>query len=67
MAERSNLIGTSAAAELLGVSQNRVRQLIVSGQIPAQRVGRTLVIRRKDVESFAAQPPGRPRHPRRVR
>jgi excisionase family DNA binding protein len=67
MAERSDLIGTSTAAELLGVSGNRIRQLIASGQLPAQRVGRTLVIQRKDVESLAEQPPGRPRHPRRLR
>ncbi len=33
MAEPSELIGTSKAAELLGVSQNRVRQLIASGQL----------------------------------
>ena len=66
MAEQNDLIGTSTAAELLGISQNRIRQLIASGQLPAQRVGRTFVIRRKDAESFAAQPPGRPRHPRRI-
>jgi excisionase family DNA binding protein len=63
----SDVVGSSKAAELLGVSQNRIRQLINAGQLPAQRVGRTFVIRRHDVDVFAALPPGRPRHPRRVR
>jgi excisionase family DNA binding protein len=67
MAEPSDLIGTSEAAEMLGVSQNRIRQLIASGQLPAERVGRSFVIRRPNLDAFAALPPGRPRHPRRVR
>lgn len=67
MAEQSDLVGTTKAAELLGVSENRIRQLINSGQLPAERIGRTFVIRRRDVEAFAALPPGRPRYPRRVR
>jgi excisionase family DNA binding protein len=67
MAEPSDLVGTSKAAELLGVSQNRVRQLINSGQLPANRVARTFVIRRADLDAFAALPRGRPRYPRRVR
>jgi excisionase family DNA binding protein len=67
MADGGKFIGTSTAADLLGVSPNRIRQLISSGQLPAERVGRTFVILRTDLDSFAAQPPGRPRHPRRIR
>jgi excisionase family DNA binding protein len=67
MARESDLVGTTKAAKLLGVSQNRVRQLVASGQLPAERIGRTFVIRLRDIEAFAAAPPGRPRHPRRVR
>jgi excisionase family DNA binding protein len=67
MGQPSDLIGTSEAAELLGVSPGRIRQLVQSGQLPAERVGRTLVIRRRDLDLFASQPPGRPRHARRVR
>jgi excisionase family DNA binding protein len=62
----SELVGTTEAATLLGISPNRVRQLIAKGQLPAIRVGRTFVIRRAEVKRFAAEPPGRPRHPRRV-
>jgi excisionase family DNA binding protein len=60
------LIGTTEAASILGVSQNRIRQLIAKGQLPAVRIGRTFVIRQNDLARFAAEPPGRPRHPRRV-
>jgi excisionase family DNA binding protein len=67
MAEQNHLVGTTKAAELLGVSQNRIRQLISSGQLPAERIGRTFVIRQGDLDAFAALPPGRPRYPRRVR
>ncbi len=62
----SDLIGTKEAADLLNISQNRVRQLVASHQLPAERIGRTIVLRRTDIESFAASPPGRPRHPRRA-
>jgi excisionase family DNA binding protein len=64
---QTDLIGTNTAAALLHVSQNRIRQLIVSGQLPAKRVGKTFVIRRRDIDAFGALPPGRPRHARRVR
>lgn len=67
MPQQGDLVGTSTAAELLGVSPNRIRQLVNSGQLPAQRIGRTFVIRRRDLDAFAALPPGRPRHARRVR
>jgi excisionase family DNA binding protein len=62
----SDLVGTKEAADVLNISQNRVRQLVATGQLPAERIGRTIVLRRKDIESFAALPPGRPRYPRRA-
>jgi excisionase family DNA binding protein len=62
----SELVGTTEAARILGVSPNRVRQLIAKDQLPAVRVGRTFVIRKAELERYAAQPRGRPRHPRRV-
>lgn len=67
MTKPNTLLGTKQAAELLGVSQNRIRQLISSAQLPADLVGRTFVILKQDVDAFAALPPGRPRYPRRVR
>jgi excisionase family DNA binding protein len=47
------------AAEMLGVSASRVHQLIENDQLPATRLhARAWVIRRKDVEAFAALPEG---------
>jgi excisionase family DNA binding protein len=56
------------AAELLGVSASRVQQLIENDQLPATRLhARAWVIRRKDVEAFAALPERTPGHPRTLR
>lgn len=58
-----SLIGSAEAAELLGVSRQRVAQLVDSGQLPAEPVGRNLILARASVEAFAARDrgPGRPR------
>ncbi len=61
------LLGTTAAAKELGVSPNRVRELIRKGQLPAERVGpRQYVIRRSTIERYKAAPLGRAHHPRRA-
>lgn len=56
------------AAELLGVSRQRVNQLAQDGKIPARHVaGRYWVLTRADVEVFKAKAKskgGRPRKPR---
>jgi excisionase family DNA binding protein len=45
---------TAEAAALLGYSdKSRVRQLVLSGKLPATRHGRDLVLRREDVLAFA--------------
>lgn len=51
------------AAALLGLSYSRVRVLIESGRLKAERLADMWVLRREDVEAFAAQPrrPGRPK------
>mgnify|MGYP006277221779 CR=1 FL=1 len=58
-----DLISTTEAAQIQGVVGSRIRQLILSGELPAQRVGRTWVLKRSDVESFKRKPRGgwRPR------
>lgn len=43
------LIGVSEAAERLGVSRQRVLQMIADGRMPAQRVGRSWSINEVDV------------------
>ena len=39
-----NALSTREVAALLGVTQRRVQQRIAAGEIPARRVGRTLII-----------------------
>jgi excisionase family DNA binding protein len=39
-----DLIGTAAAAEILGVSRQRIQQLANSGALPSQKIGRGLAI-----------------------
>ena len=57
------MLSTVEAAKLLGVSSIRVRNLIYDGALPAQKVGRSWVLREEDVmERLARHPgPGRPR------
>jgi len=50
------------AAEVIGVSGSRVRQLIRATELtPSRRVGGAYLIRRHEVERFAALPPSDPR------
>jgi excisionase family DNA binding protein len=57
-----DLIGTTEAAEILGLSTGRVRVLIKEGRFPGSRVvlGR-MMVPRKEVEAFKMQErrPGR--------
>lgn len=55
-----SLLGVVDAAGKLEVSSRRVRQLLASGQLPGQRVGRGWVIRRSDVEQLRRSGAGRP-------
>jgi excisionase family DNA binding protein len=57
------LVGVTVAAEELGLSPNRVRQLIKMERLPAQRIGREYAITRADLEAFKQldRPVGRPR------
>lgn len=62
------LLSTSEAAARLGVSRQRVTELVAHGQLRARRVGNRAVIERSAVEARrAARPgPGRPFSPRRA-
>jgi excisionase family DNA binding protein len=52
---------TKKAAEILGINDSRVRQLILSGRLPAKKIGRDWIIREKDLEKVINRKPGRPR------
>ena len=57
------LISTREAAEKLGISPIRVRQLIQEGKIEAARVGRDYVIDEKDLAGVRTYgKPGRPKN-----
>lgn len=47
-----DIISTAEAAKILGLTKGRIRQLLQSGEIKGQRVGRTWIIYRRDIEEF---------------
>ncbi|HEX9202839.1 MAG TPA: helix-turn-helix domain-containing protein [Vicinamibacteria bacterium] len=60
-------MSTGEAAASLGVSPNRIRQLVSSGQLPGSRIGRDWVIKGADVERYRTLPAGVKGRPRAVR
>jgi len=57
-----NLLTTEEAAERLGVTPARVRQLILSGQLPARKFAKVNMINARDLELVKNRPKvGRPR------
>ena len=64
MLEFMELITTAQAAERLGISPQRVFQLIQDGRLPAQKVGHSYVIDAVVLKSVRRKNPGRPRSKR---
>jgi excisionase family DNA binding protein len=62
----SEFIDVPGAARELGVVQSRVRSLIASGALPAEKLGSRWLLDRRDVAARLRQPtaPGRPLRPR---
>ena len=56
----SATLTTKEAAERLGVSPARVRQLVLSGDLPAEKFGRDLMIKEGDLKLVENRPMGRP-------
>lgn len=54
-------ITTQQAAERLGITARRVRQLIKAGHLTARRVGRDWLIDERSLRAVAVRTPGRPR------
>lgn len=54
------LLTTSGAAKVLGLSAKRVRELALSGRLRGRRLGRDWVFEADDVRAFARleRPPG---------
>jgi len=61
-------MSTAEAARALGVTADRVRRLVASGALRAQRIGGRYLVRRDDVEARidVGAPAGRPFSPRRA-
>lgn len=50
------LLTTSQAAEFLGVTPSRIRQLILENRLPAMKVGRDQLIKKDDLIAFSEIP-----------
>jgi excisionase family DNA binding protein len=55
------LLTTQQAAKRLGVSDARIRQLIIAGKLKAQHFGRQLAIDERDLTAMERRAPGRPK------
>lgn len=58
--EETKLLSVAEAAEKLGVTRARVNQFINENRLPAQRIGRSFVIREKDLSLVENRKTGRP-------
>lgn len=58
--KEANLLSVLEAAEKLGVSRWRVNQFINEGRLPAQKIGRSYVIKEGDLELVRKRKVGRP-------
>ena len=61
MENLTNRVTTKEAARILGVTDGRVRQMILKGQLRAQKFGRALTLSRSDVETLRGRKAGRPK------
>lgn len=64
MTEQTENITTNEAASVLGVTRQRVLQLIQGGRLRAEKFGNVYVIRRVDLNHIEALPMGRPPKPK---
>ncbi len=55
-----DLLSTREAAEILEISDARVRQLIYAGKLPSQKIGQMNLIKKSDLELIKDRKTGRP-------
>ena len=55
------MLSTKESAKILNVNNSRVRQLILSGRLPAKKLGRDWSIDKRDLENLRDRKPGRPK------
>lgn len=63
MLNKMTMLTTTQAADILGIKQARVRQLILANRLPAKKHGRDWIIRERDLELVRIRKVGRPRKP----
>lgn len=61
MENLTDRVTTKEAARILGVTDGRVRQMALKGQLRARRFGRALTFSRSEVESLRGRKAGRPK------
>jgi excisionase family DNA binding protein len=57
----SDYVSVNEAAEIKGVTRQRILQYINDGRLPAQKFADVYMIRRQDLNAVELKPPGRPR------
>jgi excisionase family DNA binding protein len=55
------LLTTKDAAEKLGISEGRVRTLIINGRLPAEKFGKAHMIKESDLKLVENRKAGRPK------
>ncbi len=56
------ILTVKQAAEILRISDRRVRQLILEGRLPATKFTNAWMIKKKDLEKVQDRKPGRPKN-----
>lgn len=59
-----NLLSVTQAAKVLGITRQRVHDLIKNGQIVARKLGRFYYVEATEIERYRNQPTGKPYQPR---
>ena len=55
-----DLLTTRESAEILGISDARIRQLIYAGKLPSQKIGQMNLVKKADLELIRERKTGRP-------
>ncbi len=55
-----DLLTTAEAAEIVGLSDARIRQLVLAGILPAEKFGKANLIKRADLKVLENRKLGRP-------
>jgi excisionase family DNA binding protein len=63
----SDYVSVNEAAEIKGVTRQRILQYINDGRLPAQKFADVYMIRRQDLDTIELKSPGRPRKARGVK